>query len=180
MNLPVASYGLSQIKSWMVHSSKPNTQPYYAQKLHFVSCLSFVGFYFRLHPRSKLRGIRRSRINPSNKFLCIFLSAGLFYLSFPNGFSTFGYSLLIWITFVPLIFVFDHSTGRERTGWAFLWGIVSYGLMVHWLLSLNFLGFIAFVILLTVQVVIFSLLFIISLLRPMELRIRQQIASYFR
>lgn len=54
MNLLVASYEVSQRKSQMVHSSKPNIQPYFAPKLRFAAFGSYVGFYFRLEPRSEL------------------------------------------------------------------------------------------------------------------------------
>ena len=89
-----------------------------------------------------------------------FLSAVLFYLSFPNYISMYGFWPLIWVFAVPLLLALKDKPLKVRLGYGVFWGSCAYGLMTQGLIRISPAGFLAFVVSLSCQVLIFSCFFI--------------------
>src|SRR5271154_6533734 len=88
-----------------------------------------------------------------------FLSAVLFYLSFPNFIFMYGFWPCIWFFAVPLLLALrDQSLGR-RLGVGLLFGLCAYGLMSQGLVRISPAGFVAFVLGLSIQAVVFAYFF---------------------
>ena len=88
--------------------------------------------------------------------LLTFLSAVLFYLSFPNHISIYGFWPCIWVFAVPLLLALRNQPLRKRLGIGAFLGICAYGLMAQGLVRISPAGFLAFVIGLSIQAVIFA------------------------
>lgn len=88
-----------------------------------------------------------------------FLSAVIFYLSFPNSISMYGFWPCIWFFAVPLLIAMHGQSLRRRLGYGIFWGICAYGLMAQGLIGISPLGFLAFVLALSLQAVIFAWFF---------------------
>ncbi len=88
----------------------------------------------------------------------IFLSAFLFYFSFPNIISMYGFWPCIWFFAVPLLLALRDKSLKKRLGLAVLWGLCAYGLEVQGLIGISLPGFMIFAVILTIQAVIFAVL----------------------
>jgi len=91
--------------------------------------------------------------------LLTFLSAVLFYLSFPNSISLYGFWPCIWFFAVPLLLALRGRPLKVRLGIALFWGLCAYGLMAQGMVSISLAGFLAFVLALSCQAVIFACFF---------------------
>ena len=91
--------------------------------------------------------------------LLTLLSAVLFYLSFPNFISIYGFWPCIWFFAVPLLLALHGQPLRKRLACSFFWGICAYGLMAQGLIRISPAGFLGFVLGLSIQAVIFGLVF---------------------
>ena len=91
--------------------------------------------------------------------LLTFLSAVLFYLSFPNSIFMYGFWPCIWIFGVPLLLALRDQPLNKRLGYCLMWGICVYGLMAQGLAGISMAGFMVFVMSLTVQALFFGLFF---------------------
>jgi apolipoprotein N-acyltransferase len=85
-----------------------------------------------------------------------FLSAILFYLSFPNCISIYGFWPCIWIFAVPLLMALHHKSWKKRLGLSVFWGLSAYGLMAQGLISISWAGFLGFVFALSIQAIFFG------------------------
>ena len=85
-----------------------------------------------------------------------FLSALLFYFSFPNRISIYGFWPCIWFFAVPLLLALREQSLKKRLGYCIFWGLCAYGLMAQGLLGISPAGFLAFVLGLSLQIVIFA------------------------
>src|SRR5580698_9448977 len=91
--------------------------------------------------------------------LLTFLSAVLFYLSFPNCISMYGFWPCIWFFAVPLLLALHDQPLKKRLVYGFFWGLCAYGLMAQGLIRISPAGFFAFVLALSVQAVLFACFF---------------------
>src|SRR5580692_5547609 len=91
--------------------------------------------------------------------LLIFLSAVLFYFSFPNSISMYGFWPCIWFFAVPLLLALHDQALKKRLGYAIFWGLCAYGLMAQGLVRISPAAFLAFVLALSLQAVVFGFLF---------------------
>src|SRR5580698_887321 len=85
-----------------------------------------------------------------------FLSAVLFYLSFPNFISIYGFWPCIWFFAVPLLLALHDQPLKKRLAYSFFWGICAYGLMAQGLARISPAGFFAFALCLSFQAVVFG------------------------
>lgn len=90
--------------------------------------------------------------------LLTFLSAVLFYLSFPNWISIHGFWICIWFFAVPLLLAMQGKPLRSRLGYAIFWGLCAYGLVAQGVAAISPAGFCALVLAASTQIVIFALL----------------------
>ncbi|MBF0478265.1 MAG: apolipoprotein N-acyltransferase [Candidatus Omnitrophica bacterium] len=115
--------------------------------------------------------IEQNKSNPEQKnivpdFLLIkkliftILHCLLFCGAFPNVFSLQGFSFLGWICLIPLFYLLDlcHNR-REKTIWALISGFAAYSGLIGWLYPVHWFGALIFVVLLALQVVVWSLLY---------------------
>jgi len=91
--------------------------------------------------------------------LLTFLSAILLYLAYPNSIFSLGFPYVAWFFAVPLFIALEKQPLLQRLLSGFLFGIVFYGLLVHWVYPINPTGYFLFVLLLTIQPLLFSALF---------------------
>src|ERR1700733_8333113 len=91
--------------------------------------------------------------------LLTFISAVLFYLSFPDVISMYGFWPCIWFFAVPLLLALHDKPLKQRLGFGILWGICAYGLMAQGLIRISPAGFLAFVLGLSLQAVVFACVF---------------------
>ncbi len=87
--------------------------------------------------------------------LLVILSACFLYLSLPNIFSLYGFSVFGWFFAVPLFWVLEGKGWRQRALIGLCWGAFSYGLAVNWFLEYHFLGFIVTTAALSFQSILF-------------------------
>ena len=76
----------------------------------------------------------------------IFLSAFLFYLSFPNHFYIYGLWPCIWFFAVPLLLALHEQPLKKRLGLGVLFGLGAYGLMAQGVYAISPMGFFIFVL----------------------------------
>ncbi len=91
--------------------------------------------------------------------LLTLLSAALFTLSFPNSISMYGFWPCIWFFAVPLLLALREKPLRKRLGYGIFFGLCAYGLMAQGVARISPTGFLAFIGCLSLQVVIFALLY---------------------
>lgn len=75
------------------------------------------------------------------KLFLVFISAvgtGLAFLS-P------GFSFLVWVSLTPLFFLLAKKFSLKRAALFFLFGFIYYGLVVHWVIHVTFLGYLLLV-----------------------------------
>jgi apolipoprotein N-acyltransferase len=89
----------------------------------------------------------------------IFLSAFLFYLSFPNYFCIYGFWPCIWFFAVPLLLALHEQPWHIRLGRGVLFGLCAYGLMARGVYAVSPAGFFIFVLALSVQSWMFACCF---------------------
>lgn len=87
--------------------------------------------------------------------IAIVISAVLCSLSFPNALTIDGFPLLAWIALVPLLIGLRNIDGKNRLWAGLIFGAVAYGLILQWLWPLHVLGTMLFVLVLTIQPMIF-------------------------
>lgn len=90
--------------------------------------------------------------------LALLGSAMLFYFAFPNVLTLQGFSLGGWLFAIPLLFFMERASLSRRIFYGFLWGLVSYAFLVHWLAPVSMGGYGLFVLVLSSQPVIFAVL----------------------
>lgn len=90
--------------------------------------------------------------------LLTLLSAVLFYLSFPNCISMYGFWPCIWFFAVPLLLAMRDKPLKERLGVAVFWGLCAHGLLMQGLMAISPAGFFT-VVLGFCQPVIFACFF---------------------
>lgn len=90
--------------------------------------------------------------------LLTFISAFLFYLSFPNCISMYGFWFCIWFFAVPLLLALHDRSLWERLGYGLFWGLCAYGMMAQGLIRISPAGFFAFILSLSFQAVVFACL----------------------
>lgn len=91
--------------------------------------------------------------------LLILLSAVLFYLSFPNCIFIYGFWPCVWVFAVPLLLALRDQPLRKRLGYGAIWGLLAYGLMAQGLIRISPAGFLAFVLGLSLQAMVFACFF---------------------
>jgi len=91
--------------------------------------------------------------------LCVLSSSLLFYLAFPNIFCEYGFWVAGWIFSIPLIFILDDKPLKDRLIIGILFGFLSYFFIVNWLVPLTIWGMAVFVICLSIQPVLFCILY---------------------
>jgi len=91
--------------------------------------------------------------------LLTILSAVFFYLSFPNKIFIYGFWPCIWVFAVPLLLALHDQPLRHRWAIGLWWGLCAYGLMAQGLFRISPAGFLAFVLALSIQALIFGCLF---------------------
>ncbi len=74
----------------------------------------------------------------------------------------YGFWPLIWVFAVPLLLALKDKPLKVRLGYGVFWGSCAYGLMTQGLIRISPAGFLAFVVSLSCQVLIFSCFFISS------------------
>jgi apolipoprotein N-acyltransferase len=79
------------------------------------------------------------------------LSAGLFYLSFPNVFAPRGIPFLAWGFLLPLLWALEKRTFISSVGVGLVWGMLAYGLLFRWLFPVSIAGYALFVTALALQ-----------------------------
>ncbi len=84
------------------------------------------------------------------------LSAGLFYLSFPNVFAPRGIPFLAWGFLLPLLWALKERTFISSIGIGLVWGMLAHGLLFRWLLPVSMAGYVLFVAALALQGMIFG------------------------
>jgi apolipoprotein N-acyltransferase len=94
--------------------------------------------------------------------LLIFCSAALFYFSFPNFLSVKGAPFCAWGCVLPFLWVLDGRRVRDRFLLGLVWGLLSHGFLVSWLMPVSIGGWALFVGALAVQGAVFALLFPIA------------------
>ncbi len=90
--------------------------------------------------------------------LALIGSALIFYFAFPNIVTLQGFSLGGWLFAIPLLFVLDGASVGRRFLSGFVWGLISYACLVHWLVPISIFGYLLFVVILSFQAVVFALL----------------------
>ncbi len=88
-----------------------------------------------------------------------FLSAVLFYLSFPNRISMVGFGPCIWFFAIPLLFALRHQPLKKRLKLGFFFGLCAYGLVSQGVISISWAGFMALALIGSIQSVIFAALY---------------------
>ncbi|MEW5894664.1 MAG: apolipoprotein N-acyltransferase [Candidatus Omnitrophota bacterium] len=83
-------------------------------------------------------------------------AAILFYLASPNHFDPMGCPLLAWVFAVPLFFVLDGKSLRERLVFGALFSLTAYALLLGWILNVNKFLFVFFTLLFAMQPVLFA------------------------
>lgn len=108
-------------------------------------------------------------------------SALLLYLSFPNFINSFGFWPLGWIFAIPLLVALEQKRLNERLKAGFIFGFISYALLLSWLFPLNVFGYLAMVVVFSIQPVAFGILYrTISFPEPTRLmRVIGQIGNLF-
>ena len=91
--------------------------------------------------------------------LLTFLSAVLFYLSFPNCISMYGFWPCIWFFALPLLLALRDQPLGKRFGLGAFWGLCANGLMAQGLIAISPAGYLGFVWALSLQALVFALLF---------------------
>ncbi len=99
---------------------------------------------------------KRKRIK---NFSFVVLASFLFYLSFPNVFTPYGFSFLAWLSLIPFLHVLEKSSLVNRFLYSVCFGLISYGLLVRWVIDVSGAGYILFVSVLCVQSIIFGCLY---------------------
>ncbi len=87
------------------------------------------------------------------------LGALVVYLSFPNIWSVYGYWPLAWVSVIPLIKALEGQGPVRRLAIGFLYGLILYTLLLLWLFPVHVLGASAFILAMSVQPVLFSVLY---------------------
>lgn len=101
-------------------------------------------------------------INFSNCFIdtvCVFTAVILFYLSSPNCFASQGYPIFAWVFAVPLFFVFDGKGVCKRLLFGIMFSLITYALILSWIININIFLFVFFVFLFAVQTILFAVFF---------------------
>jgi len=88
--------------------------------------------------------------------LLIFISAALFYFSFPDRIFLYGFAPCIFFFAVPLLLGIKDKPFKKRFGLMLLWGLAAYGLMGQGLFAISPSGYLAFVLALTLQSLFFA------------------------
>lgn len=86
-------------------------------------------------------------------------SAILICLSFPNPWNIYGFWSLAWVALIPLLALLHCRSLKNRLFLGFLHGILTYSLLLQWLWPVHATGTMLFVLALTIQSVIFALLY---------------------
>jgi len=100
-----------------------------------------------------------SRVPFFISILLTILSAVLLYLSFPNNLSLFGYNLCAFVFAVPLLFALEKTSAAGRAVLGLIFGYVFHGLVVGWFIPYSLPGYFFFISVLTVQPLIFCVLY---------------------
>ena len=87
------------------------------------------------------------------------LSSILLYFSFPNFFSLFGFWPLAWVGLVPFFISLEGQTLLSRLKIGVIFSCLFFALLVSWLFSVNFLGYLGFIAVLMSAPVLFAVLF---------------------
>lgn len=101
--------------------------------------------------------IKKSENLKMNLFLLI-LSSFMFVTANPGIISPEGNGFLAWFYYIPVLFLIDRLDGKKVIAFGGLYGALSYGFFVCWLLKYDFLTFIAVCIL---YFLIFAVIFVL-------------------
>src|SRR3989338_2419014 len=88
----------------------------------------------------------------------IFLSALLLYFSNPNIFFLKGFWPLAWVFAVPLFRGLEGKSWLKRLALGLVFGLVFYGFLVQWFIPYTKVGYVVFVLALSIQQAVFCLL----------------------
>ena len=88
----------------------------------------------------------------------IFLSAFLLYFAYPNIFFVKGFWPLAWVFAVPLLRGLEGKSWLKRLATGVIFGLVFYGFLVQWFIPYTKVGYVIFVLALSIQPVVFCLL----------------------
>lgn len=91
--------------------------------------------------------------------LPILISAVLYYLSFPNFISLYGFSWLAWVFAIPLFICFEEKKFWGRTGSGFLFGFAANLAAVNWMIPYSLPGYFLLSLVLASQGAIFAALY---------------------
>ncbi len=90
--------------------------------------------------------------------ISVLFSILLFYLSFPNFFFPLGLWPLAWTACIPLLFALENQSLIRRLLTGLLFGFVFYSFLVNWFITYSFVGYLFFVLFLSIQPMIFAIL----------------------
>ncbi len=79
-----------------------------------------------------------------------------------------GLSFLVWFSLIPLFFLLSKKVCLRRAGFFLLFGAVFYGLAIHWVTHVTFLGFIFLVLYLSLFYLLFYFLGSFFIRRPLR------------
>ena len=89
----------------------------------------------------------------------ILLSALLLYLSFPNLIGPYGLGILAWLFAMPLCSSLEDEPLQRRLFIGGAWGLLFFGTFIYWFLDYNLLGYFLLVLAMTLQPLLFALLY---------------------
>ncbi|MCC6759495.1 MAG: hypothetical protein IT395_07725, partial [Candidatus Omnitrophica bacterium] len=91
--------------------------------------------------------------------LQIFISAVLYYLSFPNFISLYGFSWLAWVFAIPFFFALQDKNLPSRLGIGFFFGLTANLAAVNWMIPYSLPGYLLLSLALASQGAIFAALY---------------------
>ncbi len=89
----------------------------------------------------------------------VVIAAILFYLSFPSYFKLFGFQIFAWIFAIPFYYALKDKSFWARFVFGVLFGLIAYSSILSWMANVNIFIFILFVVIFSVQPLVFSVLF---------------------
>ncbi|MBF0619814.1 MAG: apolipoprotein N-acyltransferase [Candidatus Omnitrophica bacterium] len=91
-------------------------------------------------------------------FAAVIVSALVYSLSYPSSISTLGFASGGWLFAIPFLLVLRGKPLKQRLWLGALWGFVAYGVHAASIMPISLVGWLAFVLSLTIQPILFAAL----------------------
>jgi apolipoprotein N-acyltransferase len=91
--------------------------------------------------------------------LALLLSVGLYCFSYPNAFVVEGFWPAAWFALIPLFYCLNSADVKTRLWIGIIFGISVYSLLLFWLWPIHLVGTILFILVLSIQPVLFAIFF---------------------